>query len=92
MGGGEAVIGLRLSRARERGWVIPGNVFVKECPIVFGKRPQVLILIWLYMELSSHTVPGQRVQTDKQRFLSFTKSVSISEFMARTIAQNIATD
>lgn len=38
VGGGEALIGLRLSRAGERGWAVPGNVFVKECPIVFGSN------------------------------------------------------
>lgn len=36
VGGEEAVIGLRLSRAGERGWAVLANVFVKECPIVLG--------------------------------------------------------
>lgn len=34
VGGGEAVIGLRLSWPGEWGWAVPGNV--KECPIVLG--------------------------------------------------------
>lgn len=35
VGGGKSVLGLRLSRAKEWGWAVPGNVFAKECPIVF---------------------------------------------------------